>query len=97
MKELSKKELSNVAPVSIHCVIPLFVIPQAVVAVFQVRFSSGEEQTPTFHFLFNFQVFFKDKKSKCEREEYKKERKNILWQEVKYYIGDNKKFTIYFN
>jgi hypothetical protein len=40
-------------------VIPLFVIPQAEVAVFQVRFSSGEEQIPTFHFLFNFQVFFK--------------------------------------
>jgi hypothetical protein len=59
-------------------VIPLFVIPQAVVAVFQVRFSSGEEQTPTFHFLFNFQVFFKDKKSKCEREKYKKERKIIM-------------------
>jgi transposase len=77
-------------------VIPLFVIPQAVVAVFQVRFSSGEEQTPTFHFLFNFQVFFKDKKSKCEREKYKKERKIIIMARSKILLGDNKKFTIYF-
>jgi hypothetical protein len=72
-------------------VIPLFVIPQEVVADFQV----AKNKHQLFTSYLTFKCFSKTRSQNVKERNTKKKEK-LLWQEVKYYIGDNKKFTIYF-